>query len=74
MRDPISMTTNLPSIDVHRVNTTKHLLNKDLAIACNSKHITKSSDPFVLKAREFFLIQKFDTYNNGLNKEPSSTK
>ena len=30
----------------------------------------KSSDPFVLKAREFFLIQKFDTYNNGLNKEP----
>ena len=30
----------------------------------------KSSDPFVLKAREFYLIQKFDTYNNGLNKEP----
>ena len=30
----------------------------------------KSSDPFVLKAREFYLIQKFDVYNNGLNKEP----
>ena len=30
----------------------------------------KSADPFVLKAREFFLIQKFDTFNNGLNKEP----
>ena len=30
----------------------------------------KSSDPFVLKAREFHLIQKFDCYNNGLNKEP----
>ena len=30
----------------------------------------RSSDPFVLKAREFYLIQKFDTYNNGLNKEP----
>ena len=65
MRDPISMTTILPSIDVHTVNTTKHLLNKDLAIACNSKHITmdstknpvKSSDPFVLKAREVFLSQ-----------------
>ena len=30
----------------------------------------RSTDPFVLKAREFYLIQKFDTYNNGLNKEP----
>ena len=30
----------------------------------------KSSDPFVLRAREFLYIQKFDTYNNGLNKEP----
>ena len=30
----------------------------------------KSPDPFVLKAREFYYIQKFDTYNNGLNKEP----
>ena len=30
----------------------------------------KSPDPFVLKAREFYYIQIFDTYNNGLNKEP----
>ena len=30
----------------------------------------KSSDTFVLKAREFFYIQKFDVYNNCLNKEP----
>ena len=30
----------------------------------------KSKDPFVLKARESLLIKKFDTYNNGLNKEP----
>ena len=30
----------------------------------------KSSDPFVLKAREFYLIQKFDTYKNGINQEP----
>ena len=29
----------------------------------------KSPDPFVLRAREFLFIQKFDTYNNGLNKE-----
>ena len=30
----------------------------------------KSSDPFVLQAWEFLLIQKFDSYRNGLNKEP----
>jgi hypothetical protein len=29
----------------------------------------KSSDPFVLRAREFLYIQKFDTFRNGLNKE-----
>ena len=30
----------------------------------------RSEDPFVLRAREFLFIQKFDTYRNGLNKEP----
>ena len=30
----------------------------------------RNPDPFVLKAREFFYIQKFDTFNNGLNKRP----
>jgi hypothetical protein len=30
----------------------------------------RSRDPYVLRARESFLIKKFDTYNNGLNKEP----
>ena len=30
----------------------------------------KSRDPYVLRARESFLIKKFDTFNNGLNKEP----
>ena len=30
----------------------------------------KSNDPFVLRAREFLYIQKFDCYRNGLNKEP----
>ena len=29
----------------------------------------KSKDPFVLKARESFLIKKFDTFNRGLNRE-----
>ena len=30
----------------------------------------KSVDPFVLRAREFLYIQKYDCYRNGLNKEP----
>ena len=29
----------------------------------------KSKDPFVLKAREHFFIQKFDSYRKGLNRE-----
>ena len=29
----------------------------------------KNSDPFVLRTREWRLIQMFDTYRNGLNKE-----
>ena len=29
----------------------------------------KSKDPFVLRARESLLIQKFDTFRRGLNKE-----
>ena len=32
----------------------------------------KSIDPFVLKAREALLIRKFDSYRNGLNKDPGS--
>ena len=32
----------------------------------------KSTDPFVLKAREAFLIKKFDSFRNGLNKDPGS--
>ena len=30
----------------------------------------KSKDPFILRAREALLIQKFDTFRRGLNKEP----
>ena len=30
----------------------------------------RSSDPFILKAREHWLIKKFDSYRNGLNQEP----
>ena len=29
----------------------------------------KSKDPYVLKAREHYLIQKFDTFRHGLNQE-----
>ena len=29
----------------------------------------RNSDPFILKTREHLLIQKFDTFRNGLNKE-----
>ena len=29
----------------------------------------RSKDPFILKARENWLIKKFDCYRNGLNKE-----
>ena len=32
----------------------------------------KSNDPFVLKTREAFLIKKFDSYKNGLNKDSGS--
>ena len=30
----------------------------------------RSSDPFVLRAREALLIEKFNTFCKGLNKEP----
>ena len=30
----------------------------------------KSDDQFVLRAREYLYIQKFDSYRNGLNMEP----
>ena len=30
----------------------------------------RSRDPFILKSREHMLIQKFDTFRNGLNQEP----
>ena len=33
------------------------------------EHI-RSTDPFILRAREAFLIKKFDSYENGLNQEP----
>ena len=32
----------------------------------------KSNDPFVLKTREEFLLKKFDSYKNGLNKDSGS--
>ena len=32
--------------------------------------IVKSKYPFILKARESYLIKKLDCFNSGLNKEP----
>ena len=29
----------------------------------------RNKDPYIIKAREHLLIQKFDTYRNGLNQE-----
>ena len=29
----------------------------------------RSEDPFILKTREHYYIQKFDSFRNGLNKE-----
>ena len=34
----------------------------------------KSEDVFVLRAREYLYIQKFDLYGNGLNMEPYQTE
>ena len=30
----------------------------------------RSTDPFILRAREALLIKKFDSFKNGLNQEP----
>ena len=38
-------------------------------VALGLEHV-RSSDPFILKAREHLLIKKFDSYRNGLNQEP----
>ena len=32
--------------------------------------VVKSQDPFNLRARESYLIKKFDTIRNGLNNKP----
>ena len=37
--------------------------------AIGIEHV-RNTDPFVLKAREHWLIKKFDSYRNGLNQEP----
>ena len=60
-----SQTLDKPS--GHHFNQPGHTLSHLSGLVL--EHV-KSLDPFVLKAREFYLIQKFDTYNNGLNKEP----
>ena len=39
-------------------------------LKCLALESVKSKDPFVLKAREKRMIRKFDTFRNGLNREP----
>ena len=58
---------NLENPSRHHFNLPGHQLSHLSGLVL--EHV-KSSDPFVLKAREFYLIKKFDTYNNGINKEP----
>ena len=57
INQPAGMHFNLPG---HKLSHLKGLV---------LEHVT-NPDPFVLRAREFKLIQDFDTYKNGLNKEP----
>ena len=51
----------------HHFNTPGHTLSHLAGLVL--EHV-RNPDPFVLKAREFLYIQKFDTFNNGLNKRP----
>ena len=51
----------------HHFNTPGHSLSHLAGLVL--EHV-RNPDPFVLKAREFLYIQKFDTFNNGLNKRP----
>ena len=50
----------------HHFNQSGHDLSHLAGLVLEA---VKSSDPFVLRAREFLFIQKFDTFRNGLNKE-----
>ena len=51
----------------HHFNAPGHTLSHLAGLVL--EHV-RNPDPFVLKAREFLYIQKFDTFNNGLNKRP----
>ena len=58
---------HLDTPSCHHVNQPGHDLSNFKGLVL--EHV-KSKDPFVLRAREFLYIQKFDVYRNGLNKEP----
>ena len=62
-----------PKRDVLTEPSWEHFSQKGHSVAdLNGQVLEKvrSKDPFILKARESFLIKKFDTFRNGLNKEP----
>ena len=50
----------------HHFNLPGHNVSHIEGLVIEQVH---SNDPFILKAREHHLIQKFDTFRNGLNKE-----
>ena len=62
-----------PKRDVLTEPSGEHLSQKGHSVADLKGQVlekVKSKDPFILKARESFLIKKFGTFRNGLNKEP----
>ena len=59
--------TNLKKPRGYHFNQPGHNLSHLAGVVL--EHV-KSSDPFVLRAREYLYIQGFDTYRNDLNKEP----
>ena len=44
-----------------------HKVHNILAVGIEQ---VRNLDPFILKAREHWIIKKFDSYRNGLNQEP----
>ena len=44
-----------------------HKVHNLLAIGIEQ---VRSHDPFIMKAREHWIIKKFDSFKNGLNQEP----
>ena len=57
LNEPSGEHFNLPGHSIHDME-------------CLVLEEVKKLDPYVLRARESLLIQNFNSYNRGLNKEP----